>query len=134
MDTIREVLANGDLIMRQQMIDFEQHLASFVGTGDAVGVSNCTDGLRLILEAAGIGPGDEVITVAHTFVATMVYAMQTAAEAGVAFMVLDRPNPIGGRDVDIEGPNVEAKYRSFVGAFCSIHESSVGPKLKLICE
>jgi dTDP-3-amino-2,3,6-trideoxy-4-keto-D-glucose/dTDP-3-amino-3,4,6-trideoxy-alpha-D-glucose/dTDP-2,6-dideoxy-D-kanosamine transaminase len=71
MTTIRDVLAGGDLIMRQQMLDFERHLAEFVGTADAVGVSNCTDGLRLTLEALGIGPGDEVITVAHTFVATM---------------------------------------------------------------
>lgn len=71
MPVIRQVLAGGDLIMRQQMLDFEQHLAEFVGTADAVGVSNCTDGLRLTLEALGIGPGDEVITVAHTFVATM---------------------------------------------------------------
>src|SRR5919201_2949076 len=71
MGTIHEVLAGGDLIMRQQMLDFEAHLAEFVGTRDAVGVSNCTDGLRLTLEALDIGPGDEVITVAHTFVATM---------------------------------------------------------------
>ncbi len=71
MTTIREVLAGGDLIMREQMLTFERNLAEFVGTGDAIGVSNCTDGLRLTLEALGIGPGDEVITVAHTFVATM---------------------------------------------------------------
>ena len=71
MGTIHDVLAGGDLIMRQQMLDFEAHLAEFVGTRDAVGVSNCTDGLRLTLEALDIGPGDEVITVAHTFVATM---------------------------------------------------------------
>jgi dTDP-4-amino-4,6-dideoxygalactose transaminase len=71
MSTMRSVLVNGDLIMRQQMLDFEQHLASFVGTADAVGVSNCTDGLRLLLEAVGIGKGDEVITVSHTFMATM---------------------------------------------------------------
>jgi len=71
MGAIGEVLARGDLIMRQQMFDFEDHLADFVGTKYAVGVSNCTDGMRLTLEALGIGPGDEVITVAHTFVATM---------------------------------------------------------------
>jgi dTDP-4-amino-4,6-dideoxygalactose transaminase len=71
METIRSVLAGGDLVMRQQMLDFEEHLAAFVGAGEAVGVSNCTDGLRLTLEAIGVGPGDEVITVAHTFVATM---------------------------------------------------------------
>ncbi len=71
MGAMREVLSKGDLVMRHQMEDFEQNLAAFVGTADAVGVSNCTDGLRLVLEAAGIGPGDEVITVSHTFMATM---------------------------------------------------------------
>lgn len=71
MSTMRSVLVNGDLMMRQQMLDFEHNLAAFVGTDDAVGVSNCTDGLRLLLEAVGIGKGDEVITVSHTFMATM---------------------------------------------------------------
>ena len=51
MGTIRDVLAAGDLVMRHQMEDFEHNLASFVGTSDAVGVSNCTDGMRLLLEA-----------------------------------------------------------------------------------
>lgn len=79
MDTIRDLLSKGDLIMRQQMLDFEQNLAAFVGTADAVGVSNCTDGLRLVLEAVGIGPGDEVITVSHTFMATMSVIHQVGA-------------------------------------------------------
>ncbi len=79
MDTMRDVLSRGDLIMRQQMLDFEHNLASFVGTADAVGVSNCTDGLRLLLEAVGIGPGDEVITVSHTFMATMAVIHQVGA-------------------------------------------------------
>ncbi|HEY1455010.1 MAG TPA: DegT/DnrJ/EryC1/StrS family aminotransferase [Candidatus Dormibacteraeota bacterium] len=79
MATIRDVLAKGDLIMRQQMLDFERNLADFVGTADAVGVSNCTDGLRLVLEAVGIGPGDEVITVSHTFMATMTVIHQVGA-------------------------------------------------------
>lgn len=70
MDTIRTVLSKGDLILRQQLRDFEANLAAFVGTRYAVGTSNCTDALHLSLRAAGIGPGDEVITVSHTFVAT----------------------------------------------------------------
>jgi uncharacterized protein YbbC (DUF1343 family) len=53
----------------------------------------------------------------YTFAATMVYAMQTAAELGLRVMVLDRPNPLGGRAEDIEGPAVDAGFRSFVGAF-----------------
>jgi dTDP-4-amino-4,6-dideoxygalactose transaminase len=67
---VDEVLSRGDLMMRQQMRDFEDHLAAFVGTTYCVGVSNCTDALRMAVLAAGIGPGDEVITVSHTFVAT----------------------------------------------------------------
>ncbi|TMF26725.1 MAG: DegT/DnrJ/EryC1/StrS family aminotransferase [Chloroflexi bacterium] len=79
MATMRDVLSKGDLIMREQMVDFERNLAAFVGTADAVGVSNCTDGMRLLLEAAGIGPGDEVITVSHTFMATMAVVHQVGA-------------------------------------------------------
>ena len=79
MATMRDVLSKGDLIMRQQMLDFEHNLADFVGTKEAVGVSNCTDGLRLLLEALDIGPGDEVITVSHTFMATMAVIHQVGA-------------------------------------------------------
>jgi dTDP-4-amino-4,6-dideoxygalactose transaminase len=70
MGTIRTVLSQGDLMLRQQLRDFEANFAHFVGTRYAVGTSNCTDALHLVLRAAGVGPGDEVITVAHTFVAT----------------------------------------------------------------
>ena len=70
MATIKTVLERGDLMLRQQLRDFEDHLAALVGTKFCVGTSNCTDALHLTLRAAGIGPGDEVITVSHTFVAT----------------------------------------------------------------
>ena len=71
MGTIRTVLSQGDLMLRQQLRDFESNLAVFVGTRHAVGTSNCTDALHLSLRASEIGPGDEVITVSHTFVATV---------------------------------------------------------------
>jgi dTDP-4-amino-4,6-dideoxygalactose transaminase len=51
--------------------NFEQQLAKLVGTKYAVGLNSCTDALTLSLRAAGIGAGDEVITVAHTFLATI---------------------------------------------------------------
>ena len=70
MDTIHTTLSNGDLILRKQLRDFEANFARFVGTEYAIGVSTCTDGLFLLLKALEIGPGDEVITVSHTFVAT----------------------------------------------------------------
>jgi dTDP-4-amino-4,6-dideoxygalactose transaminase len=68
---IEGTIARGDLMLRQQLRDFEEHLAAFTGSGRAVGVSNCTDGLRLLAHALDVGPGDEVVTVAHTFIATV---------------------------------------------------------------
>jgi dTDP-4-amino-4,6-dideoxygalactose transaminase len=64
------VLSRGDLMLRADLAAFEDHLAAFVGARYAVGTGNCTDALYLALRAAGIGRGDEVITVSHTFVAT----------------------------------------------------------------
>lgn len=50
----------------------------------------------------------------YTFASTMLYAMRAAADRGLAFVVLDRPNPIGGDRV--EGPTVRPGFASFVGA------------------
>lgn len=68
---ILDCLSKGDLICRQQLRDFEGSLAAFVGTKYAVGVNSGYHALHMSLLGAGIGPGDEVITVAHTFVATI---------------------------------------------------------------
>lgn len=63
-------MSKGDLIDRGQLKTFEENLAQFVGTRYAVGLNSGYDALHLSLRAAGIGPGDEVIVPAHTFVAT----------------------------------------------------------------
>lgn len=68
---ILDTIARGDLMLRQQLVDFESSLAAFNGSQHAVGVSNCTDGLRLLAHHLDVGPGDEVVTVAHTFIATI---------------------------------------------------------------
>ena len=68
---ITDCLTNGDLIYRRQLRDFEKHLADFVGVNYAVGVNSGYHALHFSLLGSGIGPGDEVITVAHTFVATV---------------------------------------------------------------
>ncbi|MDA2935687.1 DegT/DnrJ/EryC1/StrS family aminotransferase [Patescibacteria group bacterium AH-259-L05] len=69
--TITRALSRGDLILRSDVEKFEKNTASFLGVKYAVGVNSCTDSLIFSLRAAGIGKGDEVITVAHTFVATI---------------------------------------------------------------
>jgi dTDP-4-amino-4,6-dideoxygalactose transaminase len=79
LNTIDNVLMRGDVMLRQQLRDFESNLASFVGPKYAVGTSNCTDALHLTLRSAGIGLGDEVITVSHTFVASVAAIHHTGA-------------------------------------------------------
>ncbi len=51
----------------------------------------------------------------YTYISTLGLAMQAAAKAGIPFMVLDRPNPLGGDY--LAGPLVEAEYKSFVGLY-----------------
>ncbi len=68
---ITDCLTKGDLIYRQQLHDFEEYLAAFVGVKYAVGVNSGYHALHFSLLAAGVGAGDEVVTVAHTFVATV---------------------------------------------------------------
>lgn len=112
MAIIRNVLAGGNLIMRQQMLDFEKNLAAFVGTADAIGVGNCTDGLRLILQAVEIGPGDEVITVSHTFLATL-GAIHAAGASPVLVDVGDDHN------MDVE--SIEAAITPRTKAIMPVH-------------
>ena len=65
-----ERLDRSDFILGESVIDFEDKFASYLGVAGVVGVSSGLDALRLVLQAEGIGPGDEVIVPAHTFIAT----------------------------------------------------------------
>jgi dTDP-4-amino-4,6-dideoxygalactose transaminase len=57
-------------ILGDAVAEFEREFAAYTGTRYAVGVDNGLSGLKLALEAYGIGPGDEVIVPANTFIAT----------------------------------------------------------------
>lgn len=65
------VLTNGAFILRDDVLKFEQHIAKKLSAKFAVGVNSGTDALYLSCKVAGISSGDEVITVGHTFVATV---------------------------------------------------------------
>ncbi|GGP18594.1 DegT/DnrJ/EryC1/StrS family aminotransferase [Silvimonas iriomotensis] len=67
---ISRVLEAGWYIHGKEVTAFEQQFATWCGGGEVVGVGNGLDALVLALRAAGIGPGDEVIVPAHTFIAT----------------------------------------------------------------
>jgi dTDP-3-amino-3,4,6-trideoxy-alpha-D-glucose transaminase len=68
---LSRVLASGWFVLGPEVEAFEQEFASYHGVRHAVAVATGTDAIELALRAAGIGPGDEVITVAHTAVATI---------------------------------------------------------------
>lgn len=64
------VLSNSSFVLGPEVQRFEQEFADYVGTSHCVAVNTGTAALHLALAALEIGPGDEVITVAHTFIAT----------------------------------------------------------------
>jgi dTDP-4-amino-4,6-dideoxygalactose transaminase len=68
---INRVLDSGTYILGAEVESFERTFAEFCGGSYAVGVASGTDALILALKALDIGPGDEVITVSHTAVATV---------------------------------------------------------------
>lgn len=72
-------LENGDLIHRRQLFDFEKNLAAYVGVKYAVGLNSGYHALLFSLMGLGIKPGDEVITVAHTFAASVSVIVQVGA-------------------------------------------------------
>lgn len=65
------LFTRADFIMRSDLREFERVIAEYVGTKYAVGLNSGFDALLLSVKATGLGQGDEVITVAHTFVATV---------------------------------------------------------------
>ncbi|MBI2890646.1 MAG: DegT/DnrJ/EryC1/StrS family aminotransferase [Nitrospirae bacterium] len=68
---VRAVLEGGNYILGPEVKAFESDFASYVGAAHGIGVGNGTDALHVALRACEIGPGDEVITVSHTAVATV---------------------------------------------------------------
>lgn len=71
MSAIEGVVDSGAFILGPAVSELEKHVSQYIGTKHAVAVASGTDALHLALRAAGIGPGDEVITTPFTFVATI---------------------------------------------------------------
>jgi dTDP-4-amino-4,6-dideoxygalactose transaminase len=68
---MRRVMASGHYILGPELEAFEREFAAWLGAAGVVGVANGTDAIELALLAAGLGPGDKVVTVANTVTATV---------------------------------------------------------------
>jgi perosamine synthetase len=69
-EAARRVILSGWITQGPEVAAFEREFAEYVGAEHACAVSNCTTALHLALQVAGVGPGDEVITVSHSYIAT----------------------------------------------------------------
>lgn len=76
---VTEAMQNGAFIGGPQVTGFEEEFAAFCDSGYCIGVGSGTDALRFALMSAGIAPGDEVITVPNTFIATTEAISQVGA-------------------------------------------------------
>ena len=107
-----EVMEGGDLIMRHHLQRFEENLAAFVGAKYAVGVNSGYDALQLSVRALGIGPGDEVIVPAHTFVASASAIVNHGAKAVLVDV---------GADHNIDCDKIEAAISDRTKAIMPVH-------------
>ncbi|MCO6049113.1 DegT/DnrJ/EryC1/StrS family aminotransferase [Mesorhizobium sp. RP14(2022)] len=69
-EAVRRVVLSGWVTQGPEIKAFEEEFAAYTGAAHACAVSNCTTALHLALMAVGVGPGDEVVTVSHSFIAT----------------------------------------------------------------
>src|SRR6476620_11172836 len=76
---IARVLDSCQFVLGSEVAGFEQDFAAYCGTSECIAVNSGTSALHLALLAAGVGPGDEVITVPFTFVATVAAILYTGA-------------------------------------------------------
>lgn len=122
------VMDSGRWILGPELSHFEDAFARYCGRRHAVGVGNGLEALRLALLVAGIGPGDEVIVPAHTFIATWLAVQQCGAT----------PVPVepaeGSFNLSPEGVQaaLTAKTRAVIPVHLYGHAAN-GPALEALC-
>ena len=109
---IDDVLARGSLVAPKDLEIFEQNFAQFVGVKHGIGVNSGTSALDVALEAAGIRANDEVLTVAHTFIASISTICMTGARA----VLLDV-----GRDFNMDDSQIEEALTPETKAILPVH-------------
>ncbi|ARF76245.1 daunorubicin biosynthesis sensory transduction protein DnrJ [Kitasatospora albolonga] len=81
LDAVETVFSSGQLVLGKSVRGFEEDFAAYHGVRHCTGVDNGTNAVKLALQALGVGPGDEVITVSNTAAPTVVAIEGTGARA-----------------------------------------------------
>jgi dTDP-3-amino-3,4,6-trideoxy-alpha-D-glucose transaminase len=112
-EAIDGVLASGEFIFGPNVAAFEREAADYLGVRDTIGVANGTDAIVIVLDALGIGPGDEVICPAFTFYATA----EAIARRGATPVFADVDAATMNLDVD----DVAARITPRTKAILAVH-------------
>jgi dTDP-4-amino-4,6-dideoxygalactose transaminase len=112
-EAIDGVLDSGEFILGANVAAFEREAADYLGVRETIGVANGTDALVLVLDALGIGPGDEVICPAFTFYATA----EAIARRGATPVFAD----IDGAMLNLDPEDVAARVTDSTKAVLAVH-------------
>lgn len=112
-EAIERVFESAQFVLGEEVTAFEEEFASYCGTKHCVAVNSGTSALHLALLAAGIGPGDEVITVPNTFIATV--AAICYAGARPVFVDIDP------RTFNIDPKRIEGAISRHTKAIIPVH-------------
>jgi dTDP-4-amino-4,6-dideoxygalactose transaminase len=126
---VQRVLEKGMYIKGEEHAAFEREFAAWVGVSHGVGVATGTDAVRIALSAAGIGSGDEVITVSHTAVATV----SAIEQAGAVPVLVDIEPDTFLVDLDGVRAALSAKTRAIVAVHLYGQAVDLAP-LKALCD
>jgi perosamine synthetase len=125
-DAARRVILSGWITQGPEVAAFEREFAEYVGAAHACAVSNCTTALHLALHVAGVKPGDEVITVSHSFIATANVVRYCGAEP--VFIDVERNSH------NIDPDLVEAGISPRTTAILVVHQIGMPCDLRRIVE
>jgi len=118
---IEAVLESGRFILGERTLTFEQSLACLCGVPHAIGVGSGTAALVLALKAMGVGPGDEVITAANTFVATA----EAVSHVGATPVLVDVDPDLYTLDCDALEAAITPRTRALIPVHLYGHPSDM---------
>lgn len=110
---VLEVLRSGGYILGPQVAAFEREIAEYVDVPRAVGLASGTDALRIALAALDVGPGDEIITTAFSFIATA----NTISRSGATPVFAD----IDARTFNLDPVDVERRITPRTRGIVAVH-------------